>query len=293
MRSVSRGYLTLQNSQVRLDPWAIALDGGSALYSPDHLDDWSYYQKLRIRVTLLVDIAEIYESLGLDDSAKLAVLIAWVSPGTSLRGVSKLFALDQTETSAELELDGGYLRGDLRLECQIVLSQGMYATETTLAPTNPGSVVWSSAHIVRLEGIGSRMPVLAVPFSRHVAAGGNHGLWWLRVGEIDMEARADSVLWMWLNDENESIQELLTTPLSDGARRTEQFMKLDLYRQLIEIGLRAEDFDLFEHYASGSLGAAISTPMRLLGANLAEIRALLENDPQRLQMIIQAALGGL
>jgi hypothetical protein len=293
MRAISRGYLSLKDSDVRLDPWAVSLGGGEPLSSPDHLDDWSYYQTVNVKITIVAELASLLSKLGLDESAELGLVIVWVSPGTSIRGASATRRVEEGETTVELDLEGGLLRGDLRLEAQIVLTHASSAEGNSLAPSDAGAIVWSSAHSIRLEGIGSRMPVLSVPFSKYFAAGASHGMWWLQLSSIDFEAPADAALWMWLNDENEAIRELLGEPKSVGAQRTQQFLKLDFYRQLVGIGLREEHFTLDERYPSGSLGAVVAGPIGLLGVDLQELRAMQSRDPYRLEAELQSRLGGL
>lgn len=293
MKAVSKGYITLGEADVRLDPWSVSVDGGEPAASPDRLDDWTYYQAIRIRTTVVLDVESVFRRLQLDQSAELGVVIAWVSQGTSLRGVSQVMPLDQSETSVELELDGALLRGDLRLDCQIVVTRPPLVVSSPLSPSLAGAVVWNSAYALRLEGLGSRMPVLAVPFSKWLSASGNRGMWWLQVGATDLFAPAESVLWMWLNDESPTIQQMLTTPDSDGGKRTQEFLKLDTYRQLVELGLRHDDFSLDDTYPVGSLGAVVAAPIGLLGLDLSELRGMQENDAQRLQVTIQTRLGGL
>jgi hypothetical protein len=292
MRPVSRGYLTLDASDVRLDPWSVSMEGGGTLSSPESLDDWTYYQSLRIRTTVVADLGSVTHKLNLGENARLGLVIVWVSPGTSMRGASTVFPLEVLETSVELEINGGLLRGDLKLECQIVITRPS-SLSALVAPSEVGAVVWSDSHSIRLEGIGSRMPVLAVPFSKHMAAAGGHAMWWLQVAGTDMHAPADSILWMWLNDENWMIQELLADPTSDGAERTRQFLKVDFYRQLIGMGIRDEDFDPADDFPTGSLGAVIAAPMGLLGLSIDELRIRNRHDPQLLEAEMQSRLGGL
>jgi hypothetical protein len=292
MRAVSRGYLSLTASDVRFDPWSVSLDGIPAISSPEQLDDWSYYQSVQVQTTLVAELSDLYARLQLGPDAKLGLVIIWSSPGTSLRGASSIFPLEGSETSAQIEIEGGLLRGDLRLECQVVL----WRPGTPLSPISPqqaGSVVWTTSHSIRLEGLGSRMPILAVPFSKHLSAAGGHGMWWLQVDGSDLHAPADSILWMWLNDENPFIQEMLAEPADPASERTQHFLRMDFYRQLVEIGMRDEDFDMWDEFPAGSLGAVVAIPMRLLGESTGELRAKFVHEPQRLEAEIQARLGGL
>jgi hypothetical protein len=293
MKAVSRGYLSLAESDVSLDPWSLSLDGGEPQIAPESLDDWSYYQSLNIRVAAVADLQALLGRLDLAVDSQLGLVILWVSPGTSLRGSSEVVVLEPNETSVELDLEGALLRGDLRLECQIVLVSSPSKSSSALAPQEPGSVVWSSTHAVRLEGSGSRMPVVSIAFSQYFASQGNHALWWLQVAGADLYAPADSLLWMWLNEENPIVAEMLTDASSAPAARTQQFLKIDFYRQLIQLGLSDPDFSPDKDYPVGSLGAVISAPMSLLGDSYSDVRAKHANDPQLLDAEIQARLGGL
>ena len=293
MRVVSRGYLSLLGSDVQIDPWSISLGDADSQASPVELQDWSYYQPVKVKVSVVAEKSNLLRRLQLGDDAVLAVVVIWTSPGTSLRGASVVVPVGANETPVEFELDGGLLRGDLRLECQIVLKRASDQELSPLAPREPGAVVWSSEHSIRLEGTGSRMPVIAVPFSEHLSDTGHHGLWWLQVTSSDLSSPAESALWMWLNEENVMIQDLLGFPENDGPIVTQHLLKLDFYRQLVEVGLRNEDFSLEEEYPVGSLGAVIADPVSLLGRHLSELRSILSNDPHRLEAEIQSRLGGL
>jgi len=293
MKAISRGYLSINPADIRQDPWGVELDGELLLTPSEHLDNWSYYQTLTVRSTIVADASALLEGLKLNSDAVLGFVILWVSPGTSMRGASEVVAIESAETTVALLLPGGQLRGDLRLEAQIVLLSPSAHSRSVLSPSVPGAILWSSAHSIRLEGIGSRMPVLVVPFSKHLAAGGNHGLWWLQLSSTDFESPADSCLWMWLNEENEAIEELLSYPASASSQRTQQFLKADFYRQLIFVGLRDEDFDMSDDYPSGSLGAVIAAPMLLLGESMDELRSQYRFAPMDLEARLQARLGGL
>jgi hypothetical protein len=294
MRPVSRGYLTISDSFVRHDPWSITLGDSGTSSSADYLEDWSYYQSVTARLTVVAEVDELYSSLALDDIAEMSLVILWVSPGTSLRGASQPVRLEHNETSVELEVEGGVLRGEVRFEAQIVLTRPSATPKSLLAPAVVGAVLWQSSHTVKLEGSGSRMPVLALPFSEQLSSAGSHAMWWLQVAQApDFNASADSVLWMWLNSENDSIATMLADPDSDSAKTTQRFLKVDLYRQLVEIGLRSTDFDLDEKYPTGSLGAVVAAPLRLLGSDIAQLRGQFEQDTPTLEVMIQARLGGL
>jgi hypothetical protein len=293
MKPISRGYLTLNDSDIRLDPWSLSLDGGPEISEPEHLADWSYYQSLTARVTVVADADSLRNRLALGKDAVLGIVIIWVSSGTSLRGSSKVIPIKSGETSVRLDLERGTIRGDLKLECQVMLVHPSVEGQSQLAPSETGAIVWSSAFTVRLEGLGARMPVLAAKFSKLLPGDGGNGLWWLQILNSEMTTPAESALWFWVNEENSIIEELLSAEEGPGAQRTQHFMKVDLYRQLVTYGITDDDFSLETTYPAGSLGAAIAAPIRLLNAELDELRARFRDNPRDLEAEIQSRLGGL
>jgi len=293
MKPISRGYLTLGDADIRLDPWSLSLDGGPDVSEPEHLPDWSYYQSLTARVTVVADPDFLRKRLNLGEGAILGVAIVWVSSGTSLRGSSEVIPIKSGETSVRLDLERGTIRGDLKLECQVILVHPSAEGQSQLAPSETGSIVWGSAYRVQLEGLGARMPVLAAKFSQQLAGDGSNGLWWLQILNGEMHSPAESALWFWVNEENPIIEELLSAEGGLGAQRTQHFMKVDLYRQLVTYGILDEDFSLDAAYPAGSLGAAIAAPVRLLHAELEELRGRFRDNPRDLEAEIQSRLGGL
>lgn len=292
MSVISRGFRVLRAEDVRVEPWSVRIGESDPLTMPSSLPDWTFYQPLKIRVTLIADLQELQVRLGLGQDARLGAVIIWGSLGTSLRGASDVLTIEPNETTVSLDLDGSLLRGALDLECQVLLVEPGTRSDDLLSPSNRGSILWTSKYTIDLEGTGARMPTIALPFSTQLI-GGEHGLWWLRVASRDFHAQANSVLWLWLNEENLVIRELLDSPSSDGSVRTQELLRLDIYRQLIEIGLLDSEFSLDETYAQGSLGAVVAGPVRLLGESLNTLRQLHDQDAPRLNAQIQAAFGGL
>ena len=293
MKSVSRGYLTLSDRDVRCDPWSVTMSGASPLADPVQIEDWSYFQTMEISVSVEVDVDKARVDLGLGPDARLGLVIIWTCTGTSLRGSSTISLLEGGQTTARLVLDGGNLRRDVRLECQVVLVQPSLAPTSQFAPDAPGAILWAAARVVKLEGDGARMPILAVSFSRYLTSASAGAMWWLRIEGDDLDAPADSALWLWINEESPIVMEMLNKPSSDKAKLTSHFMRLDLYRQLVDFGLKHDSFDLNTEYEEGSLGAVVAGPLRLFNADTATLRARYRDDPQRLEAELQARVGGL
>jgi hypothetical protein len=248
---------------------------------------------MEISVTVDVDVDAVLLALGLGSDAKLGLVIIWTCAATSLRGSSTIAVLDGGETTARLGLDGGNLRRDVRLECQVVLVQPSVAPSSLFAPDAPGAILWAAARLVKLEGSGARLPILAVSFSKHLTSVSAGAMWWLRIEGDDLDAPADSALWLWINEESPIVREMLNKPNSERSKLTSHFMRLDLYRQLVAFGLEHDLFNLDAEYEEGSLGAVIAAPLRLFNDDSATLRARYRDDPQRLEAELQARVGGL
>jgi len=293
MKSFSRGYLTLRDSDVVREPWTVTMSGGLPLLDPDRVDDWSYFQTMEISVSVNVDINVARSVLGIGPDAILGLVIIWTCSGTSLRGSSDVSHVKGGETSARLALNSGNLRRDVRLECQIVLVEPSAMPTSVFAPNSPGAILYTATRVVKLEGGGARMPILAVSFSKYLTSASAGGLWWLRIEGNDLDAPADSALWLWINEESTIIQEMLTRPNSEKSQLTAHLMRLDLYRQLVAFGLAHDSFSLDHEYEEGSLGAVVSAPIRLFNEDSATLRARYRDDPQRLEAELQARVGVL
>jgi hypothetical protein len=290
MTAISRGYLTLRPSQATIDDWVVGTDSESSeQVRPDHLSDWNYYQAVRVKTVLNVDADACRAELGLHAGDDICATILWSSAGTNLRGRSEPVGITGSLTPLELLLQPGELRAQLQVEVVVALHRAGASTNP-LAPTRAGSVVWaSSKYSVDLEGLGSRMPVVAFPFSRRLAHSVN-AQWWLSVRSTDLDRPADSVLWMWLNEEHPYVKALLNDPTTDTSDRTALHLSSDFHRQLLQMALLSHDLDLSVEYDRGSLGASLVSIVRLIDDDLESLRAQYSSDPWLVEAKLQAAV---
>lgn len=292
MSVVSPGYLTLRWDDVKLEPWRIQVGDGVSEYTVQdtHIEDWTYYSEFTVRVSVEMDLPSVLKKLGLAGDAVLGALVTWTSDA-GIRGVSNVVRLDNGENPIQVQIDAAQLRGQLRLQCQVVLREHVVTPVSKIAPSRAGSVLWQSDWKVRLEGLAPRFPAAPVPFSK-VLGRSNEAMWWLQVGRIsDLDDPADGILWLWLNSENSLVQEMLASPNDPLAQRTLMLMKLDVTRQLIRLGLELDQLDLGATYAQNSIGQVLDNNLRLLGNDLDSIRAEQKGSPSTLDARIQSAFG--
>lgn len=292
MSVVSRGYQVLAQGDIAIDEWSTSILGDSAEEAePSELKDWNYYQSVRVRTILRLDPTSVSSKLELTSPDQLRAAIVWSSSGTGLRGRSDFAALEEAEMPLELVLESGQLRQQLQLEVLVAL--GRQAPSGALSPKAPGSVVWaSSRYAIDLEGLGSRLPVVAFPFSKRLQASAG-AQWWLQVQSKDLEQPVDSVLWMWLNDEHPYVNQLLREPEDEASQRTSLHLVSDFHRQLLQLALAHEDLAMDANYAPGSLGEALVSVVRLIDPDLEALRSTYRVDPWKIETVLQAALGGV
>jgi hypothetical protein len=288
--TISRGYLTLSPSSAAIDDWVIGTDGDTnEQIRPDHLRDWNYYQAVTVKTVLNLDVSACRADLELKETDDLCAAILWSSAGTNLRGKSDPVSVVSALTPIELLVEPGELRGQIQVEVVLALRRAGASTHP-LAAKRPGSVVWSSSRFsVDLEGLGSRMPVVAFPFSRRLAHSAN-AQWWLSVRSTDLDRPADGVLWMWLNEEHPYVKALLVDPETEPSERTALHLSADFHRQLLQMAITSPDLDMAAEYDRGSLGASLVSIVRLLEDDLESLRTQYASDPWLVEARMQAAI---
>lgn len=292
MSVVSRGYLTLPQEFVRVEPLRFEVGGGEADVAVlGRIEDWSYYQPIVVRTVVGIDVDLAIGHVRLPEGSRVDALLTWVSGGTSLRGAS-IPVPAGPDTTLEMTIDAGLLREQLTVTVMLVTGSTPDVELHPLAPGVTGSVLWEETTRIDLEGIAPRLPVVAQSFAQHLP-NSIGAMWWLHVADesASLEARADSVLWMWLNSDNPFIAELLVGGASPAIDRTNHHMWIDFHRQLVQFAVRREDLDPEHEYSPGSLGELLQSVLYAMGESAEVLEHLTRSSPGDLEMRIQAAFG--
>lgn len=284
-------FLRPSSDAIRPGPWTDeALDP-----LPDRLDDWDPYTDLSLERELVIDLQRVREESGLGRAATLAVVATWTSSSTRLSGGGPAVELGSIASPVRVEIGlgvpGRRAGGVLTIRTALVLRAPDPGAPPIVA-RRPGSVLWSDARPVQLEGSAARFPVTAVRFSA-LPGLPDAAAWVLDWRPEELDEPATSALRLLINADREDVVAALRTGgAAPGAEALRSFVRLDVARALIHAALRS---DLFvggsERWDEESLGRLLvdlvgrvwpGIPPRTLATRLAD-------DPARIDGEIQAA----
>jgi hypothetical protein len=267
---VSVGYLQPQAGRVIPGELQFAAGG----HQPDggRMPDWHYLSDVSVEWPLSVDLPRIKQDCQLPDDAQVGVVLSWRSDRTNLRGsIPAVPALDG-ENLLRAVILGSTLGGTLTMEVALVLRRPGTAI-SLLAPSRSGSLLWSTSEQLVLEGSGGRFPTISADFAAEGIAGDGIGLWYLDISDSDLQANCTSAVTLYINSANPSIQDVL---IAGSARNSQlvKFMMYDVYRQLMMVAMRNDEFDDRLKYDRGSLGDALVTLLRMYfpGKDIGQLR---------------------
>jgi len=262
---------------------------GTASYTGSldgELPGWDFSSNLAVGVRLQADLAGARSDCGLPADSALAALIHWRSSRTNLRGGSPKVELVEGINELHLDLDGGELGGRLELEVRVVLDEGQ--GDEPLAPTQPGSILWSERGSVDLEGQAERFPVELRDF-RAAGLRGAGGAWVLHWDSTDPEWSASAAVRLWLNSRHPIVERLIEETPDPIALSV---LKHDVTRQLIDVALDNEQL-VGQEWGAGTLGAALVERVGAVfpGLSLDDCRALRRDRRDDFESALQAGTG--
>lgn len=292
MTAISRGYRVPRNDAVHVGAWSVILNGRPEVDAVEAVPDWDYYSRLRIERHIHFDPEEVRRQAGLAEGDRLSGVVIWQSTWTGLRGSSAPVEVAGGTTTVGLELDGAELGGELVLETRVIAFPGPEARPKIVAH-RPGSILWTHADRLALEGSGSRFPLLPTDFTQSGFAGGRQGLWSLHIEASDLSASALGVMRLYVNSSHPKVTAMLASEPDEDGERLRTFMRFDVARQLLSIALRHEELVLDDSYPEASLGAVLVRLVRLFHRPLDELQVQYRNIPGDIEAEFQALTGYL
>lgn len=292
MSAVSRGYRTCPDRFVNINHVTVQVEGGPSYDDPRYLEDWTYYQGLRVSVALSVDVSQARRATG-DPTGTLGVSIAWVCKWTGLRGTSEAAPITDQNLTASVEIPAGSLRRQVQITPRIVLLQPGHTRERGSADAR-GSLLWqlSDPIAVRLEGGGARMPIMTAPTRGEPFIGQQRAMWKIEVDRSDLDVPVEAAVRVILNEGNREAKLLLDEPHREAARAIEHFLTLDFHREIVRAALHEDTgLDLSRTYPDDSIGALFQLELSLLGEPIETLRILRDNNPAQLDTDIQGCFG--
>lgn len=257
---------------------------------------WDYATPIDVAFRCFVDLSALLDSvslgsLGLGRGSVLHLVLKWHSTNTGLRGAGEPQVVEEGPAEAQLQLGGDSLGGVLLLEAAIILSSAS-GGHGQLAPTRPGSILWSKSKSLNLEGEGTRFPVQLVSFESAGLRGPN-AAWCLRWDSTDYDQAAGACLRVLLNRDHPKAEAAAQEPDDRENAGTMQVLRWDIARQMIAGALDDEaGFETLD-WPEGSLGAALAARIRTVFPDLSldECRALRRTGPEDFETSLQTTMG--
>jgi hypothetical protein len=293
-RLESLPYLVASRERVRAEAWHLRLHG---LLAPleELLPHWEPSTPLEFTRRVCVDTEGVLEDCSLSPDTALRLVVAWRSPGTTMRSRGAVSDLEPSRGSIDLNLKipGELLAGRLILDTQVVLPSSRLASEV-LAPRRAGSVLWSDTRVVRLEGEGTRFPTEWRDFSTLGSGVPADACWYLEWTPGNLHEMALGSMRLFLNSARHWFRDILTAGgQSPVSAAMESAMQFDVGRALIQGALDNDEF-LSDPRAfdDDSIGGRLRRLLILLfpGETPETLRYNRGTDPQGFEATLQAKL---
>lgn len=283
-------FLGVPEEVVKGPSWTICV--GGTLVDGKTAEGWDYATPVDVVFRCEAAPSELHSSVQLARGSEVALLLRWHATGTGLRGAGEPRRIEGGSQEVRLHLDGGSLGGTLVLNAVLILLAPATGDSGPLAPTRPGSVLWSEQKKVLLEGDGLRFPVELISFEDAGLRGPNAG-WCLRWDSQDYDQAAGACLRLQFNRDHERAAAAATDPQDPKNAVFMQALRWDIARQMILAALDDETgFDSLD-WPERSLGAALVARIGTVfpGLSLDECRSLRRSNPEDFETSLQSAMG--
>lgn len=231
----------------------------SVIYDTDdrevtEFSSWGRGNDILVSAELSADLDAVIDDCDLPPKgSRLGVLLRWNCPSTSIRGRGITVTMADSVTRPTARIPGDQIAGAVSVELDVVLLDNPVIAPDSVAPTRPGSVLWSRRIRVTLEGIGATVSTSSYDFSE--AHEIDPGAMWRISLESDPQLHVTRAIRVFLNTANKVTKSALDR-MNSGERPNretqmwQRFLDIDLRTHLIwaALGL-AQDYPLaeFEH----------------------------------------------
>jgi hypothetical protein len=287
-RFVSVGYRQPQPTRVCCGEMVVSAGGLRA--TNRQVPSWHYLTDVSVEWPVSVDLHGVQQDCGLSGDAQIGISLSWRSDRTNLRAANPVIAVADGENMLRAVIPGPTLGGTLTIEVSLVLRRTDAAADR-FAPSRPGTLLWRHSESFALEGAGGRFPTSITNFTTEGFPGGTAGLWYLEIIDTDLQASCTAALMLYLNSSHPSVQEMLGETESTHNTPLMQFMLYDVYRQLMGVAYRDEEFDDRASYDKGSFGDILITLLRLFfpGRDITQLRRDFALNPTEVEAELLAA----
>lgn len=293
MQRIAFPFLTLDQTAICPQPWALLEEGAETPIADAWLPDWDAARDLRLRrlVTTDLDRAADLLSMPIDDGALELVIRIGTGTGNLPRLIIATSKLPLTRMEPTVVIDefvpGHSLSQRLFLDTLVLLRRPRDGSP--LSPSHAGSKLWTDQIDLRLEGEEPRFPMEAVSFLERFAGGPEtYAPWLLHWTPGNLHRDFGGSVRLYLNSDRADV----TDRLLAGDRGTTQVVLADVMTQVISASLRQKEFERLAVDADPcSIAGRAAHWIRLAfpGKDIAAVRSMIDLRPSTFHAGILAA----
>lgn len=218
------------------------------------LESWGRGNDIDVRAEFSVDIPSVIEDCDLPlEGARLGTLLRWSCSTTSIRGFGDTETAVNGVNRPSVQIPGDRVAGTVTVELDVVLLDNPVEDPDSVAPVQPGSVLWSRELRVHLEGAGATVHTTSYNFAD--ARELDPGAMWRIHMESDPELHVTRAVRVCLNTANRVTKAALDNinsgkSLTKETKMWQRFLDIDLRTHMVwsALGLSQEyRLSEFEH----------------------------------------------
>jgi hypothetical protein len=287
-------YVCPDPRSVEVNPWF--RDGEQELEDGMILPTWDPSTSLTIVRTIQLDIGLLTETARISPGSRMALVPAWWSPGTGLRGKGEeaIFTtgnLGKTQFNLSMVLPGDQLRGSAQIRTSLIfLERAAGEPKDQLSVSRSGSILWHDEISLILEGDASRFPITAIDFPDN-NLGEPSACWHLEWSPRDLEASAMACFRLWINKRHTVFfQAMISQAPTPEELAIRSALRFAVATEMLQLALSyAEELEqeAFDHGSSGKVFIALIDQL-FPDLGPLETRRLQQRDPGAFSTAIQA-----
>lgn len=286
-------FLIPSADDIIFDGWYQQL-GDENVALPEELEHWDYQTRLILSAFIKLNEPQILTECHLGPATRLGVLVVASSESTSTESVLALVDIPQGWNDARaltVEVPGQHFARRLTIDTQIVVT--VPEPLDGVAPSKPGSILWSVEQKTYLQGVGAQFPTYAEDFNV-TRPKLKHAGWFIHIDTTDPHGRFLSNIKVVLNSGRPEIQKLLSGAKDSSTAQIQKMMDVDVSRRIATAGLSMpEVLDGEADFDDLSVAGGLRTSLTLLWPDIPveNLAHEFENDTGAFEARIQQTRG--
>ena len=287
-RAESPPFLRPSPLLIEPTPWERWSDGRRTALGTV-IPDWDYATPLDLRRLITARLVAIRHETYSGPDTRLVWLVKVESSTTRIR----IPAVYETAVADEMVLNvlltpGQPIGGVIRITTALVMADP--EPHSPLAPSRPGSVLWSESESITIESDAARMPIELRSFSE--AGFPPFASWAISVSDDNLDAPASAAITVTINRDHAPAAEMAARPDEPESAHLASSLEFDIARRMLQL---IGSYDLLEEgtdYPLGSLGESLVLfgQLHFPSYDLPALQGAYRSDPGRLEAALQSSL---